>query len=59
MTVLLDKRKNLILYELDNYGKVSVTQLAKKFGVTTETIRRDLDALEAEYKLQEDTWWSS
>ncbi|MBI6874196.1 DeoR/GlpR family DNA-binding transcription regulator [Clostridium aciditolerans] len=52
MTVFLDERKNLILYELDNYGKVSVTQLAKKFGVTTETIRRDLDALEAEYKLK-------
>ncbi|MTK13141.1 MAG: DeoR/GlpR transcriptional regulator [Clostridiaceae bacterium] len=52
LTVFLDERKNLILYELDNYGKVSVTQLAKKFGVTTETIRRDLDALEAEYKLK-------
>ncbi|MGV8981880.1 DeoR/GlpR family DNA-binding transcription regulator [Clostridium sp.] len=52
MAVLLDERKKLILYELDNYEKVSVTQLAKKFGVTTETIRRDLDALEAEYKLK-------
>ena len=52
LTVILDKRKDLILYELDNFEKVSVTQLAKKFGVTTETIRRDLDALEAEYKLK-------
>ena len=52
LAVVLDERKNLILYELDNYEKVSVTQLAKKFGVTTETIRRDLDALEAEYKLK-------
>ena len=52
LAVLLDERKNFILYELDNYEKVSVTQLAKKFGVTTETIRRDLDALEAEYKLK-------
>ncbi|MBZ9685940.1 DeoR/GlpR family DNA-binding transcription regulator [Clostridium estertheticum] len=52
MAVFLDERKNFILYELDNYEKVSVTQLAKKFGVTTETIRRDLDTLEAEYKLK-------
>ena len=52
MTVFLDERKNRILYELDNFEKVSVTQLSKKFGVTTETIRRDLDALEGEYKLK-------
>lgn len=52
LAVFLDERKNRILYELDNFEKVSVTQLAKKFGVTTETIRRDLDALEGEYKLK-------
>ncbi|MDQ1128354.1 DeoR/GlpR family DNA-binding transcription regulator [Microbacterium sp. SORGH_AS_0888] len=27
-------------------GRVSVTDLARRFGVTTETVRRDLDALE-------------
>lgn len=47
-----DERQEQILYELDNYGKVSVNQLAKKFEVTTETIRRDLDALAAQNKLQ-------
>lgn len=52
LTVFFDERKNLILHELENYGKVSVKQLAKKFDVTTETIRRDLDALEVEYKLK-------
>lgn len=52
MTDFLDERKNLILYELDNYGKVSVRHLADKFKVTTETIRRDLDVLEAQCKLK-------
>ncbi len=52
MSSYIDERKNLILNELNNYGKVSVTQLAKKFKVTTETIRRDLDCLEAEHKLK-------
>lgn len=47
-----DDRQNQIIYELDNYGKVSVQQLAKKFGVTTETIRRDLDLLEVKCKLK-------
>ncbi|CAH2214574.1 DeoR/GlpR family DNA-binding transcription regulator [Tepidibacter aestuarii] len=52
MNNFIDERKNLILNELNNYGKVSVAQLAKKFGVTTETIRRDLYALEGEHKLK-------
>lgn len=52
MTEFLTERKNQILYELDNYGRVSVKELAKKFQVTTETIRRDLDSLEAKCKLK-------
>lgn len=47
-----NERQNQILCDLDNYGKVSVNQLAKKFGVATETIRRDLDALASQNKLQ-------
>ena len=35
----------MILDELGLSGRVSVTELAEKFGVATETIRRDLDQL--------------
>ena len=41
------ERQTLIVGELERVGRVSVTELARTFDVTTETIRRDLDALEA------------
>lgn len=52
MSGFSDERKNAILYELDNYGNVSVQQLAKTLNVTPETIRRDLDDLESQRKLK-------
>lgn len=52
LTGFSDERKDRILYELDNYGKVSVRELSQQFEVTTETIRRDLDSLEMQCKLK-------
>ena len=42
------ERKNAILARLVAEGKVVVSDLAKEYGVTEETIRRDLDKLEKE-----------
>ncbi|GAU79571.1 DeoR/GlpR family DNA-binding transcription regulator [Fusibacter sp. 3D3] len=47
-----EDRKSRILYELDNFGKVSVRKLAERLKVTPETIRRDLDDLEGQRKLK-------
>ncbi|ASR47465.1 DeoR family transcriptional regulator [Paenibacillus kribbensis] len=48
----VEKRRKEILQELDERDKVYVKELAEKFGVTTETIRRDLDKLESLNKLK-------
>ncbi|UGB29309.1 DeoR/GlpR family DNA-binding transcription regulator [Metabacillus sp. B2-18] len=45
-------RKKEILKLLTNSGAVRVAQLSKVFGVTEETIRRDLEKLEAEGQLK-------
>ncbi|MEG1431428.1 DeoR/GlpR family DNA-binding transcription regulator [Eubacterium sp.] len=44
-------RLNQILELLKQQGSVSVTELSEIFGVTTKTIRRDLEILEAEGEL--------
>ncbi len=41
------ERHTRIIDELDSAGRVSVTSLSHSLDVTAETIRRDLDALEA------------
>lgn len=40
------ERQQLIERELRDVGRVSVVDLARRFDVTTETVRRDLDRLE-------------
>lgn len=45
--LVLERQKN-ILDKLERLGSVRVTDLAREFGVTEETIRRDLDKLEEE-----------
>lgn len=40
------ERQQLIERELREIGRVSVVDLARRFDVTTETVRRDLDRLE-------------
>ncbi len=40
------ERQQLIERELREVGRVSVVDLARRFDVTTETVRRDLDRLE-------------
>ncbi|WP_375295462.1 DeoR/GlpR family DNA-binding transcription regulator [Paenibacillus doosanensis] len=52
LSLLAQERKELILQALFRDGKVKVIPMAEQLGVSTETIRRDLDALEAEGKLQ-------
>ncbi|EFR31785.1 transcriptional regulator, DeoR family [Eremococcus coleocola ACS-139-V-Col8] len=42
-----DQRHQLILQELTKEGKVYVSQMAQEFGLTPETLRRDLSELEA------------
>ncbi|MFX5756294.1 DeoR family transcriptional regulator, partial [Acinetobacter baumannii] len=39
------ERQQLIERELREIGRVSVVDLARRFDVTTETVRRDLDRL--------------
>lgn len=39
-------RERAIIVELDRTGKVAVTELAARFGVSAVTVRKDLDALE-------------
>ena len=40
------EREQAIMLELDSAGRVTVNELASKFGVSTVTIRKDLDTLE-------------
>lgn len=44
--VYATERQGLIEQLLADDGRVSVVELARRFDVTTETVRRDLDALE-------------
>ena len=44
--MLAIERRNAISEILSSRGKVIVSELAKEFSVTEETIRRDLDRLE-------------
>ncbi len=46
--MLAIERKNMILRMLQEEKKVIVADLSRKFGVTEETIRRDLEKLESE-----------
>ena len=39
------ERRNLIIQKLNLEGKVIVSSLSREFGVTEETIRRDIDKL--------------
>jgi DeoR family glycerol-3-phosphate regulon repressor len=49
--VIIGHRHNLILDKLTRAGVVSVTELAREFGVSRETIRRDLKALASRHRL--------
>ena len=42
-----EERQRLVAARVAEAGRVSVTELAERFSVTTETVRRDLAALEA------------
>ena len=44
--LLMAERRDLILQELIKEGSVYVSELAKKYSVTYETIRKDLTYLE-------------
>ena len=46
--MLAIERRNAIIARLNMDGKVIVTDLAQEFGVTEETIRRDLEKLDNE-----------
>jgi len=45
--VFAEERQQLIVGLIYASGRASVTDLAERFSITTETIRRDLAALEA------------
>lgn len=47
MRVLAEERRRQILAMLNARGSVHVSELSASFGVTEETIRRDLDTLDA------------
>lgn len=50
--MLAAERRNRIVRLLSSTGTVTVSQLSDEFGVTAETIRRDLDILEQENLLR-------
>ncbi|SFQ35316.1 DNA-binding transcriptional regulator of sugar metabolism, DeoR/GlpR family [Salibacterium halotolerans] len=50
--VLVAERYERILQTVDEKGSVRVSELSEQFGVTEETIRRDLDHLEKENKIK-------
>ena len=50
--MLAAERRNRIVRLLSSTGTVTVSQLRDEFGVTAETIRRDLDILEQENLLR-------
>ncbi|NEW06972.1 DeoR/GlpR transcriptional regulator [Paenibacillus sp. SYP-B3998] len=52
MSLLAQERKDLIMQTLMREGKVKVLPMAEELGVSSETIRRDLDVLEMEGRLQ-------
>lgn len=47
----IEERRKKILDILNNTGRVDVSQLAEDFGISKETIRRDLKALEESHQL--------
>ncbi|NHW38717.1 DeoR/GlpR transcriptional regulator [Paenibacillus aceris] len=52
MSLLGQERREYILQTLLRNGKVKVLPMAEELGVSSETVRRDLDALELEGHLQ-------
>ena len=52
MSLSFEKRKKKIMECLNKEGKVEVQALADELGVSTETIRRDLERLDQEGKLK-------
>lgn len=52
MSLLAEERKRIILELLEECEQVRVADLAQQFNVSTETIRRYLEELEAENKLK-------
>ncbi len=46
MQMFAEERQRLIAARVAEAGRVSVTELAERFAITTETVRRDLAALE-------------
>ncbi len=58
MSVVGEERKRTILEKVEFKGKVKVSELAREFAVSTETIRRYLEELDREKKLKKSVWWS-
>lgn len=52
MSLVAEERKQNIVQLLEQHGKVRVSDLANRLHVSTETIRRHLDDLEAENRLK-------
>lgn len=52
MSLLAEERKKIIIELIEEHGQVKVNDLAKKFHVSMETIRRYLEELESEKKLK-------
>ena len=50
--MFVNERREIILRILNEQRSVTVSQLTERFGVSIETIRRDLDYLEKQQKLQ-------
>ena len=44
--MLADERRALIMEELHSNGIVKVNELAEKFNITSETVRRDINLLQ-------------
>ena len=57
--MLARERQNTIVEIVNREGSVRVKNLSKKFGVTEDSIRKDLAHLEKRRNVKEDLWWGS
>lgn len=57
--MLARERQNTIVEIVNREGSVRVKNLSKKFGVTEDSIRKDLAHLEKRRNVKEDLRWGS
>ena len=55
--MLTEERYNIILELLREKRSVTVAEIKDRLGISESTIRRDLNALAQEGKINQSIWW--